>query len=132
MNIGITIERIQTADQPGRELDLEIALLMGWKKADGNENATGLEMIGPTGEAGPLPPFTSSMTTAVELVHKVSPGDAWGAVFEGGIGSASIGNGPPSRAVTPAMALCLAALRLKEFRDRKRKAAQASAANKNV
>jgi hypothetical protein len=57
--------------------------------------------------------YTSSLDAAFSLAQLAAPGHAGGASWEEeGVGTAAINDGPFHRAATPAMALCLAALKL--------------------
>ncbi|TCU14707.1 hypothetical protein EV132_10875 [Rhizobium sullae] len=111
------IQALQVAKGPSRELDLGIAIAIGFTRTDAdpreNESDTH-QWISPTGEVvGKLPPYTKSLDHAYRLATSIAPSEDGGCGWEVGTASARLGRDPPSQAVTPAIALCIAALRRK-------------------
>lgn len=117
------IARLEKATGADRELDEKIALLAGWKTA-----ANGEVWVSPTAfPARELPHFTSSIDVALTLVPEgvglklerywLSSGEAWSAVLStGGIPSNPARQFVSEDAKTPAIALCIAALKARRAR----------------
>lgn len=121
MNIGQLIAKLEQAEQAERVFDAAIGSILGWRqkveyvKTDPNgETARKVFWIVPSGEnPGIVPPFTTSIDAAVELMETVAPSDRWGVSVVGGTGTAFVGGGPYCHAPTAAMALCIASLKTK-------------------
>lgn len=125
MGLAELIDRLERAKRPERSLDGEIGTLLGWRRKvehrRNNENgepvATTVWII-PSGQVpGHVPPYTTSLDAAIDLMNAIAPADVWGVSFADGKGTAVIGSGPYCSAPTPAMALCIAALKAKLMRD---------------
>ncbi|MDX1017153.1 MULTISPECIES: hypothetical protein [Sinorhizobium] len=119
MAVEDLISDLEKAEAGNRLWDGPIGLVVGWKrkveyiKADGNESARKVIWFLPDGSEGRVPNFTSSLDAALLLARTVAPNDVWGVSYAAGRGTAMIGNMRYSEAATPALALCIAALRLK-------------------
>lgn len=121
MSLQELITRLENAGQVERVFDGEIGAILGWRrkveyvKNDANgEQIKRAFWIVPSGDnSGTVPFFTSSLDAAVELMNAIAPAETWGASFVSGCGTAVIGSGPYSHAPTPAMALSIAALKVK-------------------
>ncbi len=125
LDIRQIIAGLESATTAERFHDGQIATTLGWRrkvkyiKTEGNEEpAKRVLWLVPSGnDPGQVPYFTTSIDAAVEFMHAISPSDVWGVSCAGGRGTAVIGSGPYCHAPTPAMALCIAALKAKAMRD---------------
>jgi len=118
MSIQTTIDLLQSANSPARNLDLAIAELVGWQKATkvipdsagGEDRKTEVWFL-PSGKEGArVPSYTSNMQHAFELAQSIAPYMAIGYSWEDAKGSARIDDGPYIQSVNPQIALCIAAL----------------------
>lgn len=116
------ISDLENANDGQRSLDAAIGLLLGWKrkveyvKTDGNgEPVRKVFWIVPSGDdPGRVPYFTTSIEDAFLLAKTISPGHVGGVSWdENGRGTALVGGGSYCEAATPALALCVAALKMK-------------------
>ncbi|ANK75786.1 MULTISPECIES: hypothetical protein [Ensifer] len=125
MNIDQLIAKLEQAEQAERVFDAAIGSILGWRqkveyvKTDPNgEPAKKVFWVVPSGEnPGIVPPFTTSIDAAVELMEAVAPNDRWGVSTIGGTGTAFVGTGAYCHAPTAAMALCIASLKAKSNLD---------------
>lgn len=126
MALSDLIKQIEGATAPGRDIDVEIALLLGWrrkveyvKQDEHGEPVRKVFWVVPTGgDYGKVPRYTSSVDAAMTVVQEVAPGIVGGVSWEeDGRGAAILGDGTYCQAATPAMALCIAALKAKQTRD---------------
>ncbi|PJR11333.1 hypothetical protein [Sinorhizobium meliloti] len=109
MAIADLIRDLELATGPDRSLDLSIAFIVRYKREDD---------VGTTGGSN-VPPYTSSVDAALQLLHKMAPNSSGGVSWQAdGSGTATANDGVYSHAANPAIALCLAALRSKEEHDR--------------
>jgi hypothetical protein len=121
MSIAKLIEDLEHADEPSRQLDLEICFAVGYKRQveyeeNGGEPVRRIYLTLPSGnKASRTPCFTSSLTDAFELVQTILPGSVGGVVWKGNWGRAQINDGEYCEAANPPMALCLAALKAKLY-----------------
>ncbi|MCA1439324.1 hypothetical protein I6F07_03605 [Ensifer sp. IC4062] len=122
MAITDLIEEIEALKRPDRDVDVKIALLFGWQRK--------VEYAGSgipsrnviwywQGEASArLPHFTGSIDAALQLLDTVSPrftgGFSWIMHESDKIATTSINDYPHCHAATPALALCAAALKIKQ------------------
>ncbi|UYE95746.1 hypothetical protein HAAEEKHM_00026 [Sinorhizobium phage AP-16-3] len=119
MRILEIISEIEASPEPSRHLDAGIALAVGYKKTIENVGTDSSEGIkpkvkwtDPKGKAvASIPYYTLDLNHAYMLAIQVAPDMAAGCSWEKDEGNARIDNGPYCKAPTPAMALCLAALR---------------------
>jgi hypothetical protein len=111
------IEKLEAATEGSRELDAEIALACGWRFNKGTVYS--YHWLDPQGAHNAVPsPFTESLDAALTLVpegwgyqqgsHPRAACKACAFCFEG---ADDFHNQPPSFAPTPALALCIAALK---------------------
>ncbi|MCA1494657.1 hypothetical protein I6F11_27670 [Ensifer sp. NBAIM29] len=126
MAVRDLIGEIENASAPERHLDSAIGILLGWKRKveyvktdEHGEPVRKVFWIVPTGDDyGKVPRFTNSLDAAMMLAREISPDSVGGVSWEkDGQGTAVLGEGPYCRAATPAMALCVAALRAKLAAD---------------
>lgn len=125
MTLNELINRLEAAGRVERIFDGEIGTLLGWRrkveylKNDANGEATKrvFWIVPSTDDPGTVPYFTTSLDAAVDLMNAIAPSEVWGVSFADGRGTAVIGAGPYCQAPTPAMALCIAALKAKLMRD---------------
>ncbi|OWK24296.1 hypothetical protein AJ87_24270 [Rhizobium yanglingense] len=119
MSLKKLIDDLQAARGPSRQLDVDIALEMGYKRKepetirgpDGSPIKRHLWLV-PTGEdVDRVPYYTTSIDYACQLVRQIAPSHVGGCSWEDGAASARIDNDPYCQAATPAIALCIAALR---------------------
>ncbi len=118
MDVSEVIRKLQDATTPERMHDGYIASLFGWRrkvdyitKEDGSSAGKKITWLTSAGEPGTVPLYTSSLDVALELARTISSTETWAAVWADGRGGATIGDGKQCYAATPAMALCVAALR---------------------
>lgn len=106
------IGRLLDAKSGNRELDLQVARLLGWTSKTENDRV--LWMVpGADNVTGKVPDYTTNIHAAYQVAQAVAPGHAGGCSWEPGEGTAVIGDGPYISAATPALALLIAALRIK-------------------
>lgn len=126
MAISDLIEELEAASEGQRSFDAAIGLLLGWKrkveyeKRDGNgEPVRRVFWVVPSGDdPGRVPHFSTSIEAALLLARAVVPAHVGGVSWdENGRGTAIIDGGPYCEAATPALALCVAALRVKMQKD---------------
>lgn len=111
------IAKLEGADAPERMHDGYIASLFGWKrkvdyieKADSPTPGKKVTWLSPSGVPSVVPMYTTSIDAALELARSLAPSDVWGVTCLEGKGTAIV-DGLKFQAATPAMAICLAALR---------------------
>lgn len=125
MTLKDLIARLEKAEKVQRIFDGEIGTILGWRrkvefaKSDQQgEPVKRVFWIVPSGDdPGTVPFFTTSLDAAIELMNVIAPSDVWAVCLNKGKSSAVIGDGPYCHGLTPAMALCIAALRVKSERD---------------
>lgn len=125
MSLQELIARLEHAGSVERIFDGEIGTLLGWRRkveyikndANGEPTKRVFWVVPSSEDPGVVPFFTTSVDAAVELMNAIAPSDTWGVSMADGEGTAVIGSGPYCRAPTPAMALCIAALKAKQMRD---------------
>lgn len=122
MTIKDLVGELQAASEGQRSFDTAIGLLLGWKrkveyekKDDDVQPVRKVLWIVPSSEdPGKVPHFSTSIEAALLLARTVAPSQVGGVSWtEHGTGRAIIGDGPYYEAATPALALCVAALKLK-------------------
>lgn len=118
-----TISKLQRATGEAKSLDSAIADSLGWIRR--NEIVAGRTVqrwTSPEGDTQAMPPpWTSSVQAAMELQIALFPGRAGAVSVEVQKGAtAIIENGPKSYGATPAIALCIAALKTLEQDSRRR------------
>lgn len=119
MAIADLISDLEKAEQGDRVFDGPIGLAVGWKRKVEYETKPGqaeaqrrVLWFRPNGQPSRIVQFTETLIGAVDLVETVAPKERWGVSWADGRGTAIIGEGPYSEAATPALALCIAALRV--------------------
>jgi hypothetical protein len=118
MNVVDVIDILESARVPERMHDGYVGSLFGWRRdvqyvSKGNNSPVKkVTWLSPSGEPGIVPSYTTSLEAALQLAETITTMDSWGASWENGRGRAVIGNGRPCEALTPAMALCIAALKI--------------------
>ncbi|MDX0498674.1 hypothetical protein CN074_21580 [Sinorhizobium medicae] len=124
MEVDILIARLESAEMGERAMDAAIGRLLGWRKKveyvkrsdDGAAVKRTLWVVPAGNETGIVPQFTTSIDAAMLLVNEMAADGAGGVSWANGKGTAIIGDGPYCVAATPALALCIAALRAKKAR----------------
>lgn len=115
MSIHDVIVKLERAQEPSRSLDFAIGMLLGWERKptlDGN-----MGWVSPvSGTFAKVPAYTSLIDKAVEFTQEICDGEQFGISFAHGQYSASVGDGVVAHGPTPAIALCLSALRCKATR----------------
>ncbi|AUX76423.1 hypothetical protein [Sinorhizobium fredii] len=125
MTLSELIKRLERAEKVERIFDGEIGALLGWRRqvdyikndANGEPTKRVFWIVPSSDDPGTVPFFTSSLDAAVDLMKAIAPADVWGVSMADGTGTAIIGSGPYCHAPTPAMALCIAALKAKLMRE---------------
>lgn len=115
------IIELENATGPDRKLDTAIALFAGYKRkvehvteTPGKEPVRRVLWVMPGGgDATRVPYYTSSIDIAFELAQTIAPFNAGGCSWVEGRGHAKINDGQYCHAATPAIALCIAALKEK-------------------
>jgi hypothetical protein len=120
-------ERLEAAEGPDRELDLDLAITMGtmppeWNPEDDDRGCyvdPGSVCLSPG--VFEAPAYTASLDSAVALVEKVLPGRDWSCVSVDSTYSAWLGPEeeegiiwPQDNSPTPALALCTALVKALE------------------
>lgn len=121
MEIKPLILRLLNSPKGNRDLDLEVATVLGWTKkvetvvdGSGEQRMRVLWMIpGAENVTGKVPDYTTNIHAAYLVAEAIVPGNTGGCSWEPGKGSAQIEGWPAVQASTPALALCVAALRIK-------------------
>jgi hypothetical protein len=123
MEIADVIREVQSLTRESGDADIKIGLLVGWQRqfeyADESGTTTRNVIWILDGERSPrLPRFTSSLDAALQLLELVAPkfkgGVSWSTDDNGLQGTAKVNDGFYSHGATPALAVCLAALRIKQ------------------
>ncbi|KGE01631.1 hypothetical protein JL39_04490 [Rhizobium sp. YS-1r] len=117
MNVEIRklIDRLQALQGPDRNLDTDIAKLVGWTSrselsSDGSGRTRTVWMLPTTSVPGRVPAYTENIHDAYQLAQIISPSNVGGVSWEDGEGHARLEGGHYWRGATPAIALCLAAI----------------------
>ncbi|MGK6317774.1 hypothetical protein [Neorhizobium sp. DT-125] len=118
MEVDAVIDNLKATKGPSRKLDSEIAQVLGWRlktetfvdAATGETKQRHLWLVPKTDELGKIPFYTLDLEAAYRLTQDVAPSEAAGCMWEDGIASARIGDGPTVEAANAAIALCIAAL----------------------
>ncbi len=121
MGLRSLIAHLEQATEPARPLEGAIGLLMGWKRKVDYVRVPGqtaparkVSWYVPDGDApGRVPEFTASIDEAWKLAKMVAPGCFGGVTWHGDHARAQINDGPVCLGSTPAIAICIAALRAK-------------------
>lgn len=103
------VQRLETLTGPDTDLDVEIASLCQFELRSGK--SPGQPVVSLTR----VPAFTRFVDDALKLVAHVAPGESGGFGWENGTASARIGEGRYAKAVTPAAAICIAAILHKAY-----------------
>jgi hypothetical protein len=120
MNISDLIEQLERAPEGLRELDMEVAKILGWRRSsqavtDERTKATKIEAIWinpASSQPGRVPRYTTNIQSAFEFVQQLTPTSVGAVKWDNGHGSAWIDmTAAPVFAANPALALCAAALR---------------------
>lgn len=126
MQLSKVIGNLEAAEQPSRNLDGQIALALGYTKQvelKPDPNSGELVQINrwfPPGGAEQhvnVPYYTTNLDAAYKLAQDASPTEEGCVAWVDGRGRAQIGSGPLCLAATPALALCVAALRYVLFQS---------------
>jgi len=122
MALETILDELRRATGPERRLDIEIALLIGYRRKvehvrDGPDHEPTKRVLWlPPSKNIPemIPHFTKSIDHAYDLVQMIDPDNVGGCSWENGKASARVNDGPYCEAATPALALCVAALIARE------------------
>lgn len=109
------MDKLQALKGPDRNLDTEIATLVGWTSRselsfDGSGRVRTVWMLPTTNVPGRVPAYTENINDAYQLAQVISPSNIGGVSWEDGEGHARLEGGQYWRGATPAIALCLAAI----------------------
>lgn len=103
------IEKLQALTEPDRRVDVELAMLAGYRREIGDDrrvlwfDANGTDPVR-------IPLYTSSVDHARDFAKALVPGHVGGCSWERGVGSARVDDGPFIQASSAEIALCIAAL----------------------
>lgn len=123
MNVIDVVEQLENAAEGFRELDMEVAKVVGWRRSthavtDATTNATKIEAIWinpSSNQPGRVPRYTTNIHSAYELARQLLPSSIGAVKWDGDQGSAWMDSSDePVTAATPALALCAATLRVYE------------------
>ncbi|WEX75086.1 hypothetical protein PYH37_000420 [Sinorhizobium numidicum] len=126
MAIADLIQELQNLKHASREVDVKIGLLVGWQRRveytqENGEASRNVIWFLHGEKTARLPRFTETIDSALQLVDLVAPrstgGVSWSDETDGHCGTAVINGGPYCRAATPALALCIAALKIREAEE---------------
>ncbi|WP_155956633.1 hypothetical protein [Rhizobium sp. CF080] len=119
MNIQTIIDNLVKANGPDRKLDFAIASLVGYERKNvstdglGEQGARIVYVRPPSDEPVKVPDFTRSIDAAYALAQVIVPLHVGAFTWRGNIIRAKINDGPACDGATPALALCIAALKHK-------------------
>jgi len=128
MSYADLIRELVSSIEGSRDLDMKIAKLLGWRRAerrgqdpaDESETVETLWLPPNSHDPAKVPVYTSNLQTAYELAEAISPDHRGGCGWEEGLASASLGyQNKLVQAATPALAICVAALLLKANLERR-------------
>ncbi len=112
------IKKLRVLEEPDRNLDMQIALEMGYQQREEDIQSPNGEMqkrrlwLIPTGEsADRVPYYTSSLEHAFRLAQLIAPEEVGVVASVNGKGKAQLEGDDPYDGANPAIALCLAALK---------------------
>ncbi len=113
MQVDSLIADLAKASGANRQLDARIALAVGFRRiSDSDPVGSKPIWLSPSGEQiNTIPFYTRSLDSAFRLVSSAGSAEDWAFGWEPGIASARLGDDLPCEAATPALALCIAALR---------------------
>jgi len=125
MEIRELIEELEEANEPSRQLDVALAVLVGYKRKvenvrdpkSGEQSKRVLWLLPGGQDPGRVPRYTALIDEAYSFARTVAPSLAGGVSWDEDRGYARIGDGPNCSAVSPAIALCIAALKVRELED---------------
>jgi hypothetical protein len=113
------LSNLARVKDPDRALDVEIAVLLGWRsESEDYTNRDGERLTRHTwynerGELDKVPRFTWNIDVALRLAERFSSEIEGGFGWEPGEASAQFMNNKPVIAATPAIAICMQALLLR-------------------
>ncbi|CCM72309.1 hypothetical protein BN406_06027 (plasmid) [Sinorhizobium meliloti Rm41] len=90
---------------------------MATDRTTGEKRVRTLWLVPAGDDFGRVPLYTSNLQDAFELAHTIRPNHDGGCSWVGSKGTATVEDGKYVKAATPAMALCVAALRSLEDTD---------------
>ncbi|MCK8780574.1 hypothetical protein M0654_11310 [Rhizobium sp. NTR19] len=119
MSIQDLIDKLYELKEPSRDLEIEVAQLVGWKQRSekflddkGNVRERTLYLVPNGDKEGKVPRYTLYLHDAFNLAQLIAPDHVGGVAWENGMGSARINNGPYVQAASAPIALTIAALTL--------------------
>ncbi|MQX97980.1 hypothetical protein GHK03_18055 [Sinorhizobium medicae] len=112
MDLQELIQDLEKMEAPSRRTDALLALQAGWqRKASRSGGNVNVVWLFPGDETNRLPEFTRSIDAALEFVAIVAPQKTfaftWGEIVKAQVDEEIV------ESITPAAALCLAALKIK-------------------
>lgn len=118
MSVESLIAKLRSMKGPDRNVELEIAELLGWRRKiepfidtkTGERKQRTLWLVPTSNDTANVPFYTSNLFDAYRLAQDLFPGHVGGCSWEPGMGSARIGAAPICQAASPMIALCIAAL----------------------
>lgn len=110
------IKALRAAEGPDRDLDIQIALRMGYRLHEGANSSSESDQkrlwVVPSGEtADRVPYYTSSFDHAYNLMRSVAPDLPAACASKDGRGLAQYEGGEAQEAISPPIAMCIAALK---------------------
>ena len=117
MHLKEVIQQLRDAKAGARSLDVQIALIVGWRKiepANSSRPSTNLKTLWfpPRSlEQAKVPRYTSNLQDAFDLANLILPSHSGGCSWEQGMGSAKVGvHTKIAEASSPMLALCISTL----------------------
>ncbi|MBB4184212.1 hypothetical protein GGE07_000838 [Sinorhizobium terangae] len=121
MSLTEIIDRLERGIEINRALDAALAQLIGWTrkveyiKRDGvpTPDRKVLWIVPDGDDTGLIPYYTTSVEAAFDFAQALLPGSVGGVSWDNGNFTAIVNDGPYCSSATPAVAVCLAALKAK-------------------
>ncbi|EHK77681.1 hypothetical protein SM0020_12175 [Sinorhizobium meliloti CCNWSX0020] len=115
------ISRLESLPEASRPVDGHIAVLVGFEKRTVDvidpktgDRRTHVQWVSPSGECpATVPSYTADIDAAFQLAQALAPGVAGGCSWTPEGGTALIEGAEACEASTPAIALCMAAIKFK-------------------
>lgn len=125
MAVTDVITDLEEAKEPSRKLDVALAMLIGYKRKVENvrdpnsgEQTKRVLWLHPGGQdPGRVPRYTAVIDDAYSFAQIIAPGLAGGVSWDESGGYARVGDGPYCSGASPAIALCVAALKMLQSGD---------------
>lgn len=108
MNLESIISDLSRMIEPDRRADRTIAMVLGMREE--SDGGASYWVLGDR-RFNRVPPFTASIDAAIMAAESVCPLNFGACTFGGMSAKAALNDGPPLEGGTPAIAICMAALK---------------------